>query len=68
MARTVAERADIVPKLGEIFREHGFEGASLALIGQKTGLGKSSLYHFFPGGKRGDGGGRAGRYRRMVRS
>lgn len=51
MARIVAERADIVPKLGEIFREHGFEGASLALIGQKTGLGKSSLYHFFPGGK-----------------
>jgi AcrR family transcriptional regulator len=51
MARVVAERADIVPKLAEIFRENGFEGASLALIGQKTGLGKGSLYHFFPGGK-----------------
>lgn len=40
-----------MPKLAEIFRENGFEGASLALIGQKTGLGKGSLYHFFPGGK-----------------
>ncbi len=51
MARIVAERSDIVPILGEIFRENGFEGASLALISQKTGLGKGSLYHFFPGGK-----------------
>jgi TetR/AcrR family transcriptional repressor of lmrAB and yxaGH operons len=51
MARVVAERADVVPVLAEIFRENGFEGASLALIGQKTGLGKGSLYHFFPGGK-----------------
>ncbi len=37
--------------LAEVFREHGYEGASLALIGQRTGLGKGSLYHFFPGGK-----------------
>src|SRR5262245_57747567 len=51
MARTVAERADILPVLGEVFREHGFEGASLAVIGARTGLGKGSLYHFFPGGK-----------------
>jgi AcrR family transcriptional regulator len=51
MARMVAERADIVPVLAEIFREHGFEGASLAVIGERTGLGKGSLYHFFPGGK-----------------
>ncbi|TPN89984.1 TetR/AcrR family transcriptional regulator [Mesorhizobium sp. CU2] len=37
--------------IGEVFREHGYEGASLALIGAATGLGKGSLYHFFPGGK-----------------
>jgi len=49
--KTVAERADILPVLGEVFREHGFEGASLSLIGARTGLGKGSLYHFFPGGK-----------------
>lgn len=51
MPRTVAERADILPLLGEVFREHGFDGASLAVIGERTGLGKGSLYHFFPGGK-----------------
>jgi TetR/AcrR family transcriptional repressor of lmrAB and yxaGH operons len=51
MARLVAERADILPVLAELFREHGFEGASLALITERTGLGKGSLYHFFPGGK-----------------
>ena len=49
--KTVHQRADVLPALGEVFREHGFEGASLALIGARTGLGKGSLYHFFPGGK-----------------
>ena len=34
-----------------MFREHGFEGASLSLLGARTGLGKGSLYHAFPGGK-----------------
>ena len=51
MAKTVKERSDIIPVLGEVFREHGFEGASLAIISTRTGLGKGSLYHFFPGGK-----------------
>ncbi len=51
MARVVAERADILPALGELFRECGYEGASLARISARTGLGKGSLYHFFPGGK-----------------
>jgi len=51
MPRTITERADVLPTLGEVFREHGFEGASLSVIGERTGLGKGSLYHFFPGGK-----------------
>lgn len=51
MPKMVAERADVVPVLGDVFREHGFEGASLSIIGERTGLGKGSLYHFFPGGK-----------------
>ncbi len=51
MARLVAEREDVLPVLGEIFREHGFDGASLSVITEATGLGKGSLYHFFPGGK-----------------
>ena len=51
MARLIAERSDVVPLLTEIFRTYGYEGASLARIGAGTGLGKGSLYHFFPGGK-----------------
>jgi TetR/AcrR family transcriptional repressor of lmrAB and yxaGH operons len=51
MARMINERADVLPRLAEVFRAHGYEGASLALISEATGLGKGSLYHFFPGGK-----------------
>ncbi|WP_267434326.1 TetR/AcrR family transcriptional regulator [Sphingomonas sp. GM_Shp_1] len=51
MARLIAERADALPGLAEAFREHGYAGASLSLIGTATGLGRGSLYHFFPGGK-----------------
>ncbi|EGO95018.1 TetR/AcrR family transcriptional regulator [Acidiphilium sp. PM] len=49
--RTINQRADVVPLLGEVFREFGYEGASLSRITGRTGLGKGSLYHFFPGGK-----------------
>jgi len=52
MPREIAERSDVVPVLGEIFRESGYAGASLSEITRRTGLGKSSLYHFFPGGKK----------------
>jgi TetR/AcrR family transcriptional regulator, lmrAB and yxaGH operons repressor len=51
MTRTVYEKADVVPLLSEVFRELGFEGATLSRITERTGLGKGSLYHFFPGGK-----------------
>lgn len=51
MTRKLAERSDVIPLLGEIFREHGYAGASLSAITARTGLGKGSLYHFFPGGK-----------------
>jgi TetR/AcrR family transcriptional regulator, lmrAB and yxaGH operons repressor len=49
--RTLNERRDVVPLVAEVFREFGYEGASLSRITEKTGLGKGSLYHFFPGGK-----------------
>ena len=51
MVRQVTEKSDVIPLLGEIFRECGFAGASLSEITRRTGLGKSSLYHFFPQGK-----------------
>jgi len=44
-------RVEIIAALAEVFREHGFSGASLDLISRRTGLGKGSLYHAFPGGK-----------------
>lgn len=40
-----------MPALAEAFREHGYDAASLAILSQATGLGKGSLYNFFPGGK-----------------
>jgi len=49
--KLVRERADVLPALTEVFRTYGYEGASLARISEHTGLGKGSLYNFFPGGK-----------------
>ncbi len=37
--------------LTELFRTRGYAGTSLADLCEATGLGKSSLYHYFPGGK-----------------
>src|SRR5258707_5747286 len=51
MAKLVSERADVIPALAEVFREYGFEGGSVSLMSERTGLGKGSLYNFFPGGK-----------------
>jgi len=51
LAKQITERADILPRLAEVFRAHGYEGATLSLLGEASGLGKGSLYHFFPGGK-----------------
>lgn len=49
--RTLTDRESALPALAEAFREHGFEGATLATLSKATGLGKGSLYNFFPGGK-----------------
>lgn len=51
MPKAISERADAIPVLAEVFRTHGYEGASLALLGEAAGLGRGSLYNFFPGGK-----------------
>ena len=40
-----------VPPLLDLFRQLGYDGATLSKISQATGLGKASLYHHFPGGK-----------------
>lgn len=49
--RVLTERAAAIPALAETFRIHGYEGASLSMLCSATGLGKGSLYNFFPGGK-----------------
>ena len=51
MLKKGVERREVLRTLGEVFRAHGYEGASLTLITEATGLGKGSLYNLFPGGK-----------------
>jgi len=43
--------SELFAKLTEVFREYGYEGASLSLLSERTGLKRASLYHRFPGGK-----------------
>jgi TetR/AcrR family transcriptional regulator, lmrAB and yxaGH operons repressor len=40
-----------LPCLLSLFRQHGYDGATLTKISEATGLGKASLYHHFPKGK-----------------
>ncbi|MFN0025495.1 MAG: TetR/AcrR family transcriptional regulator [Parvularculaceae bacterium] len=44
-------RDDVVAALYSLFRCGGYDGVSLSDISAATGLGKSSLYHYFPKGK-----------------
>ncbi|MEM7062443.1 MAG: TetR/AcrR family transcriptional regulator [Cyanobacteria bacterium P01_B01_bin.77] len=44
-------KEDYVPILLSLFRQYGYDGATLSKISAATGLGKASLYHHFPGGK-----------------
>ncbi|WP_416429724.1 TetR/AcrR family transcriptional regulator [Paenarthrobacter nicotinovorans] len=51
MPRTLLERSDAVRALAGVFRRRGFESSSLSVIQQEAGIGRGSLYHFFPEGK-----------------
>jgi AcrR family transcriptional regulator len=51
MPAALLPRAEVVARIQDVFRDRGFDGASVAEISNATGLGKSSLYHYFPGGK-----------------
>ena len=46
-----SSKAEVLDRLLDTFRGDGYDGASLAQLSAVTGLGKSSLYHHFPGGK-----------------
>ncbi|NJN51594.1 MAG: helix-turn-helix transcriptional regulator [Gammaproteobacteria bacterium] len=41
----------LIEQITEVFRLHGFAGATLAQLSAATGLKRASLYHHFPGGK-----------------
>jgi TetR/AcrR family transcriptional repressor of lmrAB and yxaGH operons len=51
MAYAKVSDEDLIGALTDVFRTHGYEGASLSQISEATGLEKASLYHRFPGGK-----------------
>lgn len=51
MPAPLLTREELLNRLHDVFRLHGYEGASMSRIAAATGLGKASLYHHFPGGK-----------------
>jgi AcrR family transcriptional regulator len=51
MAHPLLPREELIERLGVVFRQHGYEGASLSLLSAATGLGRASLYYQFPRGK-----------------
>jgi AcrR family transcriptional regulator len=51
MPAPIATKEEVLERLLGTFRDRGYDGASLAELSAATGLGKSSLYHYFPGGK-----------------
>lgn len=53
MPAPLRSRDEVVRRLFGAFRTYGFEGATLARLSQATGLGRASLYHYFPDGKEG---------------
>ena len=51
MPAALLSKDEVIDRLFTVFRKRGFQGASLADLSRATGLGKSSLYHYFPRGK-----------------
>ncbi len=52
MGRKAAiDEAELIVRLSTVFREVGYEGATLTMLAEAAGLQKASLYHRFPQGK-----------------
>lgn len=51
MPAALISKEVVLSRILSSFRDQGYDGASLAELSAATGLGKSSLYHYFPGGK-----------------
>ncbi len=52
MSAPLMSREEVIAKLVPVFRQYGYDGATLAKLSESTGLGRASLYHHFPNGKR----------------
>ena len=46
------EEQELLFKLMSVLRRKGYDGSSLNVLAEKSGLQKASLYHRFPGGKK----------------
>lgn len=51
MPAALMSKDEVLDRLLDTFRTQGYDGGSLADLSGATGLKKSSLYHYFPGGK-----------------
>jgi AcrR family transcriptional regulator len=51
MPAALLPREEVLERLMLVVRRYGYDGASLTELSKATGLGKSSLYHYFPAGK-----------------
>ena len=47
----IATNNDLTEQVGRIFRMNGYRGSTMSIISEQTGLGRSSLYHYFGNGK-----------------
>lgn len=48
---TGSTKEEVSARLFSVFRRRGYDGASVTELSAATGLGRSGLYHHFPGGK-----------------
>ncbi|MEW6705003.1 MAG: TetR/AcrR family transcriptional regulator [Pseudomonadota bacterium] len=51
MSKPLLTKDALIDKLVDVVYDYGYDGATLSVISEVTGLGKASLYHHFPGGK-----------------
>jgi TetR/AcrR family transcriptional regulator, lmrAB and yxaGH operons repressor len=52
MSTLLNSKDKVITKLIKVFREYGYDGTTLAMLSKATGLGRASLYHYFPYGKK----------------
>lgn len=51
MPAALLSREEVLDRLTRVFRDLGYEAATLSRLSEATGLVRASLYHYFPGGK-----------------